>query len=128
MAFTSDGECLVTCGDRHVKFWAMPEGVSGSGGFIAIGGDARQSDGAACDASARATEEEEVGRAGKRGDEEGVTSHVVAKLDGWPATIADKLKGFVFVDVASSANGGQGGGLDSIFCVTQNGILCSFTR
>lgn len=128
MAFTSDGECLVTCGDRHVNFWSMPEGVSGGGGFIAIGGDTRQSDGAVSDASARVTAEEEVGRAGKRSEEKGVTSHVSAKLEGWPATIGDKLKGLVFVDVASSANDGQGGGLDSVFCVTQNGILCSFTR
>ncbi|CAN0189737.1 unnamed protein product, partial [Laminaria digitata] len=37
LGFTSDGDCLVTCGDRHVKFWTLSGGVKG---FTAIGGDA----------------------------------------------------------------------------------------
>ncbi|CAM9443959.1 unnamed protein product, partial [Ectocarpus fasciculatus] len=81
MSFTSDGECLVTCGDSHVKFWKMPgdEGASGATnglGFIGIGADAS------------------------------------SPLSGATAT----------------PSGAGAADLDSMFCVTAEGVLCAFTR
>lgn len=134
--FTSDGECLITCGDSHVKFWTMPGGV---GGFIAIGSDAPDaSDGSAAGSVSGASRwasdggtvggrgDRGVGGGGGRGGGDGKPA-AAGTLEGWPATIADELKGATFVDVASG-KGGQAGGLDSVFCVTAEGVLCSFTR
>ncbi|CAM9266437.1 unnamed protein product [Ectocarpus sp. 12 AP-2014] len=141
MSFTSDGECLVTCGDSHVKFWKMPEneGTSGAingGGFVGIGADASLS-GATRTPRGGESSRGESGGLGVAGG--GEVSPVVGVLEGWAATIGEELKGATFVDVCSSgkrSGGGRGGGhggagaadLDSVFCVTAEGVLCAFTR
>ena len=138
MDFTSDGECLVTCGDAHVKFWKMPggrrtgTGAAGGGGFMGIGADALPSK-----AAFPSTPPGGASRRGEAGGGGGATA--VAVLEGWAATIVNELKDATFVDISSSgkggggAGGGAGGGgsaagLDSVFCVTSEGVLCAFTR
>lgn len=139
MSFTSDGECLVTCGDSHVKFWKMNEGKSGAtsgGGFIGIGADAARS-GATPTPSGGLSSRGVSGGSGVAG-RVGV-SPVAGVLEGWAATIGEEFQGATFVDVCSSGkrSGGDGGGghgragaaaLDSMFCVTAEGVLCAFTR
>ncbi|CAM9682868.1 unnamed protein product, partial [Ectocarpus sp. 8 AP-2014] len=142
MSFTSDGECLVTCGDSHVKFWKMSEkeGTSGAthgGGFIGIGADTSLS-GATPTPRGGVSSRGDSGGLGVAGG--GEVSPVVGVLEGWAATIGEELKGATFVDVCSSgkrSDGGGGGGghggagsaaLDSVFCVTAEGVLCAFTR
>lgn len=44
MDFTSDGRCLVTCGDRFVKFWTMPEELHSPEGVV----DEGDGDGPGC--------------------------------------------------------------------------------
>lgn len=138
MDFTSDGECLVTCGDAHVKFWKMPggrrtgTGAAGGGGFMGIGADALPSK-----AAFPSTPPGGASRRGEAGEGGGATAFAV--LEGWAATIVNELKDATFVDISSSgkggggAGGGAGGGgsaagLDSVFCVTSEGVLCAFTR
>lgn len=145
MSFTSDGECLVTCGDSHVKFWKMPEnegtsGATNGGGFIGIGADASLS-GATPTPRGGVSSRGESGGLGVAGG--GEVSPVVGVLEGWAATIGEELKGATFVDVCSSGKRSGGGGvgdgggghggagaaaLDSVFCVTAEGVLCAFTR
>ncbi|CBJ30084.1 conserved unknown protein [Ectocarpus siliculosus] len=141
MSFTSDGECLVTCGDSHVKFWKMPEnegtsGAANGGGFIGIGADASLS-GAVPTPKGGVSSRGDSGGLGVAGG--GEVSPVVGVLEGWAATIGEELKRATFVDVCSSgkrSGGGGGGGhggagaaaLDSVFCVTAEGVLCAFTR
>ncbi|CAM9265955.1 unnamed protein product, partial [Hapterophycus canaliculatus] len=169
MTFTSDGECLVTCGDGHVKFWKMPaEGgharsERGGGrregarrGLLGIGADVLPPDpstGVATNSgvsprSAKAG----VGRRVRGGQTDevreaaGVDSPASCVLEGWTAILLDEFKEAIFLDVSSSCEigvsegvGGRGGGgagtacgraagLESVFCVTSEGILCAFTR
>lgn len=95
----------------------------GGGGFIAIGGDAVDPD-----ATSTATTAGVSGQGRSGGNVKGSAKHAVGALEGWPATIAEELQGAIFVDVESGKGGRTGGGLDSVFCVTAEGVLCSFTR
>lgn len=165
MSFTSDGECLVTCGDGHVKFWKMPvggeytkstrgggrKGIAG-GGFLGIGADAIPTTPAATGtANGRVSPRSAEAGGGRRaradegGQAAGVNSSVTYNtLEGWAATILDEFTDATFVDVSASgkiggggggsgtsaagAAGGRAAGLDNVFCVTSEGVLCAFTR
>ncbi|CAN0050576.1 unnamed protein product, partial [Scytosiphon promiscuus] len=138
MSFTPDGECLVTCGDGHVKFWKMAGGIGhirpgrtvgrkrlAGGGFLGIGAGAAPPNpiargtttGKTSPRSAKAGAGVPVrrGRGNEVEEVAGVDKQAVCTLEGWAATIPDEFKGATFVDVSSSGRIGKG-------------VLCAFTR
>lgn len=122
MDFTSDGECLVTCGDCHIGFWRMPSG-SGSGSFAVIG-RAEEPGSSSCDTRVKAA----AGAEPASGEGNGTKSEGSA-LEGWSVNIADELEGAIFVDVVcdkETSRAGEGHG--TVFGVTAQGVLCAFTR